>query len=199
VTEVELLKRITRQQQEPTPPVQRGFRKRASSNPDQDGSRKQRKVAQIREDRLPEITAGSQPDVDLMEDLLPPVMADTDWESRFVERSRGVMEMRWAASRRDSGSHSDGKGCDNDGGDKEEGGDGDDEDDEKGDEDEDEDEDKDEDKDEDEDEDKDEDEDEDEDESEVPGISHWDLLSEHFEREAAALGLFSSYINFLPS
>ena len=79
--------------------MQRGFRKQASSNPDQDGSCKQCKVAQIMEDQLPEITAGSQPDTDLMEDLLPPVMANTDWESRFVERSQGVMEMHWAASR----------------------------------------------------------------------------------------------------
>src|SRR5208282_5298841 len=180
--EVKSLKRVTRQQLEPTPPLQRGLRKRASSNPDQDGSRKQRKVAQIREDQLPEVTADSQPDTDLVEDLLPPVMANTDWESRFVERSWSVMEMRWAASRRDSGFYSDGKGRDNDDRDEEEGGDGDEEDKDREDED-------------DEDGDKDKDKDKDKDsfyESEIPGISHWDLLAEDFEREAAALGLFSS-------
>ena len=52
-----------------------------------------------RENQLPQITASSQADTDLLEDLLPPVIADTDWESRFVERSQGVMEMHWAASR----------------------------------------------------------------------------------------------------
>ena len=180
MTEVKSLRRITRQQQEL---MQRGFRKRASSNPDQDGSRKQRKVAQIREDQLPEITAGSQPDTDLMEDLLPPVMADTNRESRFVERSQGVMEMRWAASRRDHGSYSNGKGHDNNGRGEEEGGDGD------GDE-------EDKDRDDEDDEEGDENKDENKDffyESEIPGISHWDLLGEDFERRAAALGLFSLY------
>ena len=93
------MKQITPQQQEPTPPLQKGFRKQASSNPAQDGSCKQRKVAQIREKQLPHITTSSQADTDLLEDLLSPVMADTDRESRFVERSWGVMEMRWAASR----------------------------------------------------------------------------------------------------
>ena len=91
VTEIKLLKRTTWQQQEPTLSLQRGSRKRASSNPDQDGSCKQRKVAQIRENRLPQITASSQADADLLEDLLPPVIADTDRESRFVERSWGVV------------------------------------------------------------------------------------------------------------
>jgi len=157
--------------------LQRGFRKRASSNPDQDGSRKKRKVAQIKGNQSPEITASSQADTDLG-DLLPPAMADTDREDRFVERSRGIMEMRWAASRRNSGSHSDGKGSDNEGGDEEEGEDGDEDEENK------------------DDDDGDEDEDEDEDafyESEVPGISNWDLLGEDHEREAATLGLFSSY------
>ena len=122
VTEIKSLKRTTWQQQESTPSLQRGSRKQASSNPDQDGSRKQRKVAQIRENQLPQITASSQADADLLEDLVPPVVADTDRESRFVERSWGVMEMHWAASRRDSGSYLDGKGSDNYGEDKEEGG-----------------------------------------------------------------------------
>jgi hypothetical protein len=35
--------------------------------------------------------------------------------------------------------------------------------------------------------------------SEIPGISNWDLLGEDFEREAAALGLYSSRMNYLPS
>jgi hypothetical protein len=107
-------------------------------------------------------------------------MADTDQEDRFVERSRGIMEMRWAASRQNSGSHSDGKGSDNEGGDEEEGEDGDEDEENKDDDDGDEDE----------------DEDEDEDafyESEVPGISNWDLLGKDHEREAATLGLFSLY------
>ena len=99
VTEVKLLKRITWQQQEPTPPLQRGFRKQASSNPDQDGSHKKCNVAQIKGNQLPEITASSQADTDLMGDLLPPVMADADQEGRCVERSQGIVEMHWAASR----------------------------------------------------------------------------------------------------
>jgi hypothetical protein len=191
MADVESLKRNTSgwQQQKPTPLLQKAFRKRASSNPDQDGSRKRRKAAQLEENQLPQITV----DTDPIEDLLPPVAADTDRQSRFIERSRGVMGMRWTTSRRDSGSHSDGKGGDNDGGDDDE-------------EDEDRDEDE---KDEDmegEGEGKDEDEDKDEDEedrderdeptfydSEIPGISNWDLLGEDFEREAAALGLYFSY------
>ena len=190
--------RTTWQQQEPTPPLQRGSRKQAFSNPDQDGSRKQHKVAQIRENQLPQITTSSQADADLLEDLLPLVIADTDQESRFVERSWGVMEMCWAASRQDSGSHFDGKGSDNHGKDEEEEGgdrDRDEKDKDKGDEDKDE-EDEDKDKDEDENKDKNEDEDEDKDssyESEIPGISNWYLLGKDFECEAAALGLFSSY------
>ena len=118
-----------------------------------------------------------------MDDSLPPVAADIDRQSRFITRSQGVMKMRWTTSRQDGSSHSDGKGDDNDGGDD------DDEEDQDGDE---EDQDGDED-----DEDGDED-DMDEDEppfydSEIPGISNWDLLGEDFEREAAALGLYSSY------
>lgn len=169
VTEIKSFKRNARQQQKPTPLLQRGFKKRASSNPDQDGSRKRRKAAQLEENQLPEIIASSQVDADLIEDSLPLVAADTDRQSRFIERSRGVMEIRWMASKRDGGSHSNGKDSDNDSGDEKE------EEDEDGDE-----------------------EDEDEDEppfydSEIPGISNWDLLGEDFEREAAALGLYSSY------
>jgi len=134
-------------------------------------------------------------DTDLMEDLLPPVAAGTDRQSMFMERSRGMMEMRWMASRRDGGSHSDDKCSDNDGSDEDEDEDDDEDmdgDEEDGDNDEDED-----DKDGDE-------EDEDEDESsfydsEIPGISNWDLLGKNFEREAAALGLYSSHMNYLPS
>ena len=167
VTEAKSLKENTRQQRKPTPLLQRAFRKRASSNLDQDGSRKRRKAAQLEENQLPQITV----DTDLIEDLLPPVAAYADRQSRFIERSQGVMGMRWTTSRRDSGSHSDGKGGDNDGGDDQE------KEDEDGDEDE---------------------EDEDGDEppfydSEIPGISNWDLLGEDFEREAAALGLYFSY------
>lgn len=105
VTEIELLKRTTRQQQKPTPLLQRRLRKRASSNPDQYGSRKRCKAAQLEENQLPEITASSQVDTDLIEDLLPPVAADTDQQSRFIERARDVMKMRWTTSRRDGGSH----------------------------------------------------------------------------------------------
>ena len=102
------------------------------------------------------------------------------------------MEMRWTTSKRDSSSHSDGKGSDNNGRDKD------------GDEDEEEEE-------EDEEEDEDEDEEDEDDvdvwdkdepffyDSEIPGISNWDLLGEDFEREAAALGLYSSCMNYLPS
>ena len=178
VTEIESLKRNTQQQQKPTSLPQRRFRKRASSNPDQDGSRKRRKAAQLEGNQLPEITASSQVDTDPMEDLPPPIAADTDRQSRFIERSRGVMKMRWTTRRQDGSSLSDGKGGDSDGGDEEEeegsdnldeDGDGDDED---GDEDGDEDE---------------------EDEDEPSHISDWDLLGEDFEREAAAPGLCSLY------
>ena len=119
-----------------------------------------------------------------MEDLLPPVATDTDQHSMFIERSWRMMEMCWTTGRRDGSSHFDGRGSNNDGRD------------------EDEDEDKDEDEDEDEDEDKDEDEDEDEPpfyDSGIPGISTWDLLGKDFEPEAAALGLHSSCMNYLPS
>ena len=185
-TETKSLKKDTRQQQKPTPLLPRGFKKRASSNSHQDGSRKRHKAAQLEENQLPETTASSQVDTNMMEDLLPPAATDTDRQSMFIERSRGVMEMRWATSRQDRGSHSD--GSDNDSRDDEEDEDMD------GDRDEDEEE---EDKDGDE-------EDEDEDQpplydSEIPGISNWDLLGEDFEREAAALGLYSSHMNYLPS
>ncbi|KAF8806481.1 hypothetical protein BYT27DRAFT_7257201 [Phlegmacium glaucopus] len=120
VTETESLKRNTWQQQEPTPLVQRGSKKRASSNLDRDGSRKRLKAAPLEENQSPEITPSSQVDTDLIEDFLPPVMADTDRQIRFVERSGGVIEMRWTTSRQDSCSHSDGKGGNNDDGDEEE-------------------------------------------------------------------------------
>ena len=130
---------------------------------------------------MPEFTAV---DTDLIEDLPPPVATNTDQQNKFMERSLGVREMRWSTSRRDGGSHSDGKGRDNDGSD-------DDEDENKDEEDKDEEEKEDEGEKEDE-------EDEDENEpsfydSEIPGISNWDLLGEDFEREAAALGLYFSY------
>ena len=48
-----------------------------------------------------------------MEELVPPVAADTDRQSMFIERSRGMMEMRWTTSRRDGRSHSDGQCSDN--------------------------------------------------------------------------------------
>jgi hypothetical protein len=206
VTEAKSLKRNTQQQQKPTPLLQKGFKKRVSANPDQDGSRKRRKAAQFEENQLPEFTASSQVDTDLIEDLIedsfPPVAADTDRQSRFIERSRGVMEMRWKTSRRDGGSHSDGKDGDNDGDndDDDDDGDGDEEDKDGNDKDEDkEDNDRDEEDNDGDEEDRDGDEeDNDEDEppfydSEIPGISNWDLLGEDFEREAATLGLYSSY------
>jgi len=100
-------------------------------------------------------------------------VADTDRQSRFVERSQRMIEMHWTTSRQDSGSHSDGEGGDNDDRDNEE--------------------EKDKDKEDKEDKDK-----EDKDEppvydSEIPGIFTWDLLGKDFEREAAALGLYSLY------
>ncbi|KAF8809836.1 hypothetical protein BYT27DRAFT_7254177 [Phlegmacium glaucopus] len=113
VTETKLLKRNTWQQQEPTPLVQRGSKKRASSNLDWDGSRKRLKAAPLEENQSPEITPSSQVDTDLIEDFLPPVMADTDQQIRFVERSGSMIEMCWTTSRQDSCSHSDGKGSNN--------------------------------------------------------------------------------------
>jgi cobalamin biosynthesis protein CobT len=190
VTEVKSLKRNTQQQRKPSPLLQNAFRKRASSDLDQDGSRKRHKAVQLVENQLPQITV----DTDLIENLLPPVVADTDRQSRFIERSRGVMGMRWMTSRRDGGSHPDGKGDDNDGRDDEE------KEDEDGDEDEEDEEEEDEDEEDKDGEDKDEEDgdgDGDGDEppydSEIPGISNWDLLGEDFERKAAALGLYFSY------
>ena len=66
MTEMGSLNRNTQQQQKPTSLLQRGFRKQASSNPDQDGSCKRRKAAQLEGNQLPEITASSQVDTDLM-------------------------------------------------------------------------------------------------------------------------------------
>ena len=99
VSEARLSNRNT-QQQKPAALLQRGVKKRASSNPDQDGSRKRHKAAQLEENQLPEITASSQVDTDIIEDLLPPVATDTDRHSMFIERSRRVMEMRWTTGRR---------------------------------------------------------------------------------------------------
>lgn len=201
VAEVRSLKTTVRQRQKPTSRREAaqleenlpgGSKKRASSNPDQDGSRKRRKAPQL-EENLPEFAefgANSQVDTDLIEDLPP---TDTDRQSRFMGRSRDVMAMRWSASKRDSGSHSDGEGGDSGGSDDDEDkgkdGDKDKEDKEEDEEDKDGDE---------EDENKEEEEEQDEEDeplcdSEIPGISVWDLLGEDFEREAAALGLDSSY------
>ena len=69
---------------------------------------------------MPEITASSQVDTDFIEDLLPPVVTDTDRHSMFIERSRRVMEMRWMTGRQDGSSHFDGRGSDNDGRDEDE-------------------------------------------------------------------------------
>jgi len=239
-TETKSLKKNTQQEQKPIPLPQRGLKKRSPSNPDQNGSRKRHKAAQLGENQLPEITASSQVDTNMIEDLLPPVATNTDRQSMFIERSRGVIEMRWTTSRRDWNSHSDGSNSDvrdddededmNEGRDEEEEDndeDGEDKDEDEEDKDEDE-EDKDEDeedKDEDEEDSDEDEEDNDEDEedndedeedndgdkedehegqrpcydSEIPGISNWDLLGEDFEREAAALGLYFSRMNYLPS
>ena len=35
--------------------------------------------------------------------------------------------------------------------------------------------------------------------SEIPGMYDWDMLGEDFEREAAALGVYFSRMNYLPS
>jgi hypothetical protein len=214
------------QQQKPAALLQRGVKKRASSNADQDGSRKRRKEAQLDQNQLPESHASFQVDTDLVEDLVLPVVKDADRQSRFIERSHGVMEMRWTTSRRDGvdgrgrdkdedededekdkdgdgdedgmgDEDGDGDGDDDEDEDEDEDGDGDGDDDDDEDEDEDDEDEDDEDEDEDED-DEDDDEDEDEDEppfyaSEIPGISNLDLLGEDFEREAAALGLYSLY------
>ena len=225
-TETKSLKKNTQQEQKPIPLPQRGLKKRSPSNPDQNGSRKRHKAAQLGENQLPEITASSQVDTNMIEDLLPPVATNTDRQSMFIERSRGVIEMRWTTSRRDWNSHSDGSNSDvrdddededmNEGRDEEEEDndeDGEDKDEDEEDKDEDE-----EDSDEDEEDNDEDEEDNDEDEedndgdkedehegqrpcydSEIPGISNWDLLGEDFEREAAALGLYFSRMNYLPS
>ena len=65
------------QQQKPAAPLQRGVKKRASSNADQDGSRKRRKEAQLDENQLPESHASFQGDTDLEEDLFLPVIRRT--------------------------------------------------------------------------------------------------------------------------
>ena len=125
IAEIESIKRESWQHQKPTPLLQRGFKKRASSNPDQDGSCKRHWAAQLEENQLPEITASSQVDTDMIEgsSLPPPVVPDTDWQSRFIERSWGMMEMCWTTGRQEGGFHFDGKGSDNDGRDDDEDGD----------------------------------------------------------------------------
>jgi hypothetical protein len=201
--ETKSLNRNKRQQQKPTPLLHSGLKKRASSNSDQDGSRKRHKPAQLEENELPEISDNSQVDADLIENLLPPIATDTDRQSMFIERSRGMMEMRWTTSRRDGGPHSDGKGSDNAGRDDEEDEDKDgDEEDEDGDEEDGDGDEEDGDGDEEDGDGDEEDEDEDEPlfyDTEILGISDWDLLGEDFEREAAAIGLYSSCMNYLPS
>ena len=92
MAETKSLKRNTQQQQKWTPLPQRVSKKRASSNPDQDGSRKRHKAAQLEENQLPGITASSQLDTDFIEDLFPTVATDTDRHSMFIERSQ-----RWWA------------------------------------------------------------------------------------------------------
>ena len=91
---------LRRKRQEPTPPWdhQRGSKKRASSNPDQDGSRKRLKAAQLEENQLPEIAPTFEVDADPIEDLHPAEVADTHRQSEFVERAGRVMEMRWGTS-----------------------------------------------------------------------------------------------------
>ena len=102
------------QQQKSAPLLQRGVKKRASSNSYKEGSQKRRNATQLDENELPESHASSQVDTNLVEDLLPPVVKSTDQQSRFIERSRGVMEMRWMTSRRNGGSHFDGEDEDED-------------------------------------------------------------------------------------
>jgi len=166
----------------PTPPQdqQKGSKKRASSNLDQDGSRKRLKEAQFEENQMPEIAPTFPMDADPIEDF-PAVVVDTHRQRKFVERTQHVMEMRWGTGQRDNGDGEDGGDEDKD----------EDEEDENENENKDQDED---DEDENEDEDEDSNNHEDEDDpsffdSEIPGLSTCDLLGEAFEREAAALGL----------
>ena len=177
-----------RQQQESIPRQNqlRGSKKRASSNHDQDGSRKRTKTAEPEENEWHETAATFQIDTDPM-DPLPAEGAGTSQLTKVVERTRRVLDRRWGTGRRDNSM--DGNAKDDNGdkdGDNEKGGedeDGDGDGDGRGGEDGDGDED---------DGDEAEDSDEDEEGSERQGISAWDLLGEDFEREAAsAMGLSS--------
>ena len=71
-------------------------------------------TTQLDKNELPESRASSQVDTNLVEDLLPPVVKSTDRQSRFIERSLGMMEMCWTTSRRNGGSHFDGEDEDED-------------------------------------------------------------------------------------
>ena len=183
------MKRPTRQQQKPTPLLQKGLKRRASSNFDQDGSRKRRKAAQLEENQLPEVTnGGSRSDGKRSDNYGRDDDEDEDMdEDEDGDRDEDMDEDEDRGRDEDEDQGRDENEEDKDGNEEYE-------------EDEDEDEDE-----EDEDED-DEDEDDDEDEevppiydTEIPGIPDWDLLGEDFEREAAALGLYFSCMNYLLS
>ena len=175
---------------------QRGFKKRASSNHDQDGSQKQPKTAEPEENQWPKTPAAFQIDPDPM-DPLPAEVAGTGQLTEVAERTWHVMFLWWGTSRRVNSFNSTAEGDNNDRGRDNENGDDDEDDDEDEDEDgrgEDKYEDEDKDKDCDEDEDEDEDHDEDEEGSERQEMSSWDLLGKDFECEAtSAMGLSSSF------
>ena len=182
-----------RQQQESIPHQNqsRGSKKRASSNHDQDGSRKALKTAEPEDNQWHETPATFQIDMDPM-DPLPGEVAGTSQLTEVLGRTRQVMDQRWGNSRRDNRFNGDAKDDnvdkdgDNEMSSEDEDGDGDGRGGEDGDEYED--------SDKDEDEDEDEDEDVDEGGFEKPGLSAWDLLGEDFEREAAfVMGLSSLF------
>ena len=179
-----------RQQQESIPNQNqlRGSKKRASSNHDQDGSRKVLKISEPEENQSHETTATFQIDMDPM-DFLPAEVAGTSQLTEVSGRTRRVMDRRWGNSRRDNSFNgnpeddNDDKDRDNDVSSEDEDGEGDGRGGEDGDEYGGED--------------KDEDEvegsDEDEGGFEKPELSEWDRLCEEFEREAAfVMGLSSS-------
>ena len=113
-----------RQQQESIPNQNqlRGSKKRASSNHDQDGSRKALKTAEPEDNQWHETPATFQIDTDPM-DPLPGEVAGTSQLTEVLGRTQQVMDRRWGNSQRDNCFNGDAK--DNEMSSEDEDGDGD--------------------------------------------------------------------------
>ena len=196
LAETELLKMLAGQPQELQ--KNRGSNKRLSFNPDEGGSGKPFKTSHF--DARPETDESSIFPMDELEASPMPEVpsAHTDplpaaviQSNRVVERTRHMMEQCWGARRNNMDDNDNGGEVEDN--DDNEDGDNDDEDN-------DDEDNNDEDNDDGDNDDDSEDEDPDiEAENKILGLSTWDLLSEDFEREAAALGLSSKLLDHLPN